>query len=704
MRHGGKAVLNGASMAANTAAAAGSSAAASSTSAVSETIQYMIGEVQVAAGGAVYVWQGELLLQDSSIDSNTASGAAGRGGGVFVDSSTLQLANTTFKDNFASAAGGAVCLGAAGDHQALKVTGGSFVGNVAGWFGGAAAGGILLPADAAAEASAAQDAAPTAASSSGQWAITMVNASLISNVAGMQGGAVACSMCDVLELKASKLQQNRAGQTGGGVSCVGCNLVSLISLEFTENEASSGGGACILAAGSGSRVAGCNFVANSATASATAAAETQVTLVAAAAADAGLSSAVTLQAEPATVGKGSAGHRGPNSLPSAQETLPACAVAGTGGGLCVGLLDSRFELAGPGSFLNNSAQFGAGLFVEACAEGSDTCPFVLQQESLHFGQVTGDALRQLRRQQKQAAGKATVAVTSDSSGGNTLQRDVYVTNASVLVAAAPGKAVTPAKATNKPAKSGRHLMQQHQQMRRALAAAVAADHSAAAAPGKHSVSSLAVAEELDATTGPAQLGLVVAFPAEAAVSEAAPQSSGAVLTSVAEGGRLQQVQLPVLDQLGEPVSADVAQQLSVQATAAFGNCTACQLTGISKVLPVNGTAMFNQLQLLAPPGSTHDVTFRLISGSRGVALPDAYQKLSVKLPSCSWGQATTAVGCYSCTSPLFTFSPETGSCSTCPQHVAYCSSTSLLPADGFYNSDLLSTYMHKCAYVRACVR
>jgi hypothetical protein len=174
--------------------------------------------------------------------------------------------------------------------------------------------------------------------------------------------------------------------------------------------------------------------------------------------------------------------------------------------------------------------------------------------------------------------------------------------------------------------------------------------------------------------------------------------------SVSDSGQIQGVALPVLDQLGGQVANDVAEQLSVQAVADFGNCTACQLGGISKVLPVNGTAKFDQLQLLARPGSNQSITFKLLSATEGVELPGSRQVVRVQLPSCRWGQATTAVGCYNCTSPLFSFSYSSSKCSICPDNAAYCSGTSLLPDSGYWNSGPLSTRMHKCPRRIACLR
>jgi hypothetical protein len=297
---------------------------------------------------------------------------------------------------------------------------------------------------------------------------------------------------------------------------------------------------------------------------------------------------------------------------------------------------------------------------------------------------------------------------------------------------------------------------QQQQQQQPKGATAAAPSLAAAAGSKPAASSQAkitaaiaagaggvgVADAIAArvATGPAKLGQIVVtgtpFPSSSAAaskgaaavsgqqkqtasvnatkkavaangSRAAADAEGdshTVEGSVSDSGQIQGVALPVLDQLGGQVANDVAEQLSVQAVADFGNCTACQLGGISKVLPVNGTAKFDQLQLLARPGSNQSITFKLLSATEGVELPGSRQVVRVQLPSCRWGQATTAVGCYNCTSPLFSFSYSSSKCSICPENAAYCSGTSLLPDSGYWNSGPLSTRMHKCPRRNACLR
>jgi predicted outer membrane repeat protein len=767
---------------------------------------------------------------------------------VFVDDSQLQLVNSSFNGNWASAAGGAVLLGPTGARQFVEAVGGSFVGNAAGHFGGAAAGGLLLPGDAAAATARARANGAAGGGSGAQtkWALLFKQTVFANNTAGRQGGALACSLCDSLQLRGSKFSRNFAAQTGGGVSCVGCARFSTERCAFDRNAAASGGGACILAAGEGSQCSGSEFFGNAAGAEAATAARSRLQRQAsAAAAIAGASSGGSIPGLPNAADTG---------LPSAQQALPACGVVGSGGGLCLGLWRTGFGLVGPSNFLNNSALFGAGLFIEACAEGPDVCPMALNPTDTQFknnvlsqdasgwaqayapgvlarrhllqgsGPVAADMATLQQQQQGRGAGSAAAAAATAGDGLGS-GADLYVTNATVLVslrqpnkaaaavegkqgvkaaaaaaaakpaaAGAAGVPKTPAAAAAKvpaatasaqPAATGaggRHLLapeQQQQQQKpagsssssKALDLAVAEQLAAETQPTQKGVSAataaaaaskpaattqakaaaaagagLGVADAIAArvATGPAKLGQIVvtgtpfassfgskkAAGASAAAAAAASkqkkagtagnaaakgtsaaanaaaetEAENAVEGSVSDTGQIQGVQLPVLDQLGGQVANDVAEQLSVQAVADFGNCTACQLGGISKVLPVNGTARFDQLQLLVRPGSNQSITFKLLSATEGVELPGGRQVVRVQLPSCHWGQATTAVGCYNCTSPLFSFSYSSNKCSICPENAAYCSGTSLLPDSGYWNSGPLSTRMHKCPRRNACLR
>jgi hypothetical protein len=174
---------------------------------------------------------------------------------------------------------------------------------------------------------------------------------------------------------------------------------------------------------------------------------------------------------------------------------------------------------------------------------------------------------------------------------------------------------------------------------------------------------------------------------------------------VRDNGQLVAVKFVVLDQLGMPVAHKVAEHVSVQATPHFGeDCKACQLSGISRVLPVNGIATFNQLSILARPGKTQTLTFELKPANADEEFPEGKQTVIVRLPRCHWGQANTDVGCYNCTAPLFSFSPDTTKCSICPDNTAKCSGTTLLPGEGYWNSGPLSTRMHKCPRRNACLR
>eukprot|EP00882_Tetradesmus_deserticola_P029678 GHRQ01033266.1.p1 GENE.GHRQ01033266.1~~GHRQ01033266.1.p1 ORF type:complete len:224 (+),score=68.62 GHRQ01033266.1:3-674(+) len=203
-------------------------------------------------------------------------------------------------------------------------------------------------------------------------------------------------------------------------------------------------------------------------------------------------------------------------------------------------------------------------------------------------------------------------------------------------------------------------------------------------------------------TGPSQLG--PAWPTSSRLSNSS--SSQLALTqdsnsTVAEGGKLGRIQLDVLDQLGSQVSNHVAEQLSV--VAKLENCSRCVVAGISKVQPSDGAAVFDSIQLLAPPGTNQSVAFTLFN-STGTRL-GVVQTVKVQLPACSWGQASKSDGCYSCSYPLFTFSnPQSSVCSICPSNTRNCSGTTLLPDQGYWQSGPLSAHMIKCPRSSACRR
>lgn len=667
--HAGSSLLKHAELAGN---GAGSSRPASS---ASGTVHYMLGDIQAAAGGAVYVWKGRLRLENTTISRNAAGGAEGRGGGVFVDDARLQLVNSSMAYNQAGAAGGAVCLGAAGSRQQLEATGSTFASNTAGRFGGAIAGGLLLPGDAAA-GTALQQGSSAPASAAGQWAISLQGSTLHNNTAGRQGGGVACNFCDSLAVTSCRLSSNRAGQTGGGISSIECGSVQLQHSMLANNTALSGAGAAILAPGQSSHTVACTFAGNNA---------------------------------------GSTAPVRGAVLPSPQRVLPACGVAGAGGGLCLGLWRAGFKLAAT-SFVGNVGAFGAGAFVQACLGGRSMCPLELEAGSVKFE----------RNQGSSSSVQAQVSATS-GTGSN-----LYVTNATVLVAGeqprwqrqaaadgaqrqhmrAPVKAGLPAvhsstrnSSTSSTSSSARTA--QLQQGRHLLAApgalhgVQAMQQLAAAALGGGNINSSGAAF----STGPALLGPVAASPVPPQMPAGARAPAALAASMNADGGGvLSSLQLPVLDQLGVAVAPAVAQQLSVEAAADFGNCTSCQLAGVRKVAPVGSAARFDELQLLARPGSSHVVSFQLLSPVPGVDFPAARQAMRVRLPTCTWGQATTAIGCYNCSAPLFTFVPGGEVCSSCPDNTAVCSGAMLLPQNGYWSSGPVSAYVHKCPNRAACIR
>ncbi|WIA09254.1 hypothetical protein OEZ85_008662 [Tetradesmus obliquus] len=369
MLHRGSSILASATLQGNIAAAATGAAAATAAA----TIYYKLGEVPTSAGGAVYAWMGALQLTRCTVSSNVAWGANGRGGGVFVHGASLQVKDTVFADNYASSAGGAVLLGPLGAHS-LKVTRSNFTGNAARQYGGALAAGLLLPGDAAAANAQAVQREPDSS-----WRLQLSGTHFASNTAGKQGGALSCSLCDSVAITGSSFTSNAAVQTGGGISCVSCQAYITDGCSFLSNQAASGAGACILAAGDGSTTSNNEFTRN--VASQAAAADASARLNAAAAAADHV--ATSHHGVPPNGNAATAAGSGITLL-SSKETLPACGVVGTGGGMCLGLWDAGFSLLGRNSFSNNSAVYGAGLFIEACPEGAEQCPLLVDVGKLVF--------------------------------------------------------------------------------------------------------------------------------------------------------------------------------------------------------------------------------------------------------------------------------------------------------------------------------
>ncbi|WIA09259.1 hypothetical protein OEZ85_008667 [Tetradesmus obliquus] len=713
MLHRGSSILASATLQGNIAAAATGAAAATAAA----TIYYKLGEVPTSAGGAVYAWMGALQLTRCTVSSNVAWGANGRGGGVFVHGASLQVKDTVFADNYASSAGGAVLLGPLGAHS-LKVTRSNFTGNAARQYGGALAAGLLLPGDAAAANAQAVQREPDSS-----WRLQLSGTHFASNTAGKQGGALACSLCDSVAITYSSFTSNAAVQTGGGISCVSCQAYFTDGCSFLSNLAASGAGACILAAGDGSTTSNNVFARNVAGQAAAADASARLNAAAAAAGNVAAS-------HHSVSAIGDAASAAATAIPmlSSRDTLPACGVVGTGGGMCLGLWDAGFSLLGRNSFSNNSAVYGAGLFIEACPEGAEQCPLLVDVGKLVFkgnalaagGAAAAAGVHQRRLLQAQGSGVSTAVVLLDAGASLGSGADVYATNATVLVkdnGAPPAAAKQPASAAAKPALEGRHLLQTSN----ATATAKQPPSKSKASEGK----ALAVAQQLATAvttpvrsgngssstqsqasrfaTGPSQLGPVQLATGRHSSSQQQQQQQlgqeqgGLVSTD----GRMVPVVLAVLDQLASQVSASVAEQLSV--VAELANCSTCMVGGISKVQPSSGAAVFDSIQLLAPPGTNQSVTYTLLNAT-GARL-GAVQSVAVRLPSCSWGQARKIDGCSNCSYPMFTFSnPQRSNCSICPANSRNCSGTTLLPDTGYWQSGPLSAHMIKCPRKAACRR
>lgn len=646
MLHEGNNSLHGTRFSSNVAAAAslaGTSNAPGDTGSGS-ALQYMLGEVSSTSGGAVYVWRGALRLQGCELLQNIAWGAVGQGGGVYVDEGELLLQSSYLQHNWAGAAGGGVCLGPRGDSW-LRVVNSTLLKNTAGQQGGAIAAGLVLGSAAGTPAALqAADRVMTGSSTgnspagrlsgSNTWQVDVTDSSLLmANVAGEQGGGLACQFCRKVVINESVLDLNIAAHAGGGVSCIGCGTVRLLNSSLTNNAAATGGGAFVIAAGPQSfaqdvlfdeNYAGSGAAAASRSFLAKAGAHAEVVAVAGIVRGNSSSASLTGSAAAFKLGARSVADR---QLPKPNQTLPACGVVGSGGGLCIGLSKAGFALQGSNRFVANAAAYGAGLYVQGCARTSVDCSLTIAPDAVNFDRdfihdVAWGLPDQLQERMLEQGlldegfflvgpaqgGKTGVSVERRSPTAAGAGPDMYVNSLKALGQAEPhphqhtGAALTAAS---------RDMAAQKGAQRAAPAAALPAanlrmatdpyqlGHLQLDAPSRGPAG-----DHSPLAAGPAPAGSASTDATGAAAAAAGdPQShstsqsipAGPVRVNSSVDGKVASVLLPVQDQLSGLVTDDVSQQLTVQATPHFSDCAACRLTGVSKVVPVNGTARFKQL-------------------------------------------------------------------------------------------------------------
>jgi hypothetical protein len=138
-------------------------------------------------------------------------------------------------------------------------------------------------------------------------------------------------------------------------------------------------------------------------------------------------------------------------------------------------------------------------------------------------------------------------------------------------------------------------------------------------------------------------------------------------------------------------------------------------------VPEGGSARFNNLQLLGPPGEKFMVYFTLqqisaTASSEQLQSPTLSpgllgalsSPLLVQLPACKAGQVVRlssqglASGCTSCSAPLFSFNPRSSACTRCPSQSLKCGGAQMLPKSGYFQWHPLSPQLLECPDARAC--
>ncbi len=197
-------------------------------------------------GGGIYLFQGTLTLNNSTLNGNSAY----HGGGMFASVfTTSTLNNVTVNGNSASVAGGGITHDPEGD---LIINNSFITGNSAGDRGGGIEGGVItLNNSVIAGNSAANDGGGINTFRN----ITLNNSTVNANGAGRRGGGISVELGGNVTLNNSTISANGARGNGGGIYHVG--TVRLFHVTVAGNVADrdfmgagSGGGIYRAAGGS----------------------------------------------------------------------------------------------------------------------------------------------------------------------------------------------------------------------------------------------------------------------------------------------------------------------------------------------------------------------------------------------------------------------------------------------------------------------
>ena len=186
------------------------------------------GYAQDTNGGGVYILTGTVMVRESQVLSNTATGSYpnGRGGGVYVQNGTVALSASNFQGNSASRGGGVSVA-----NGTVTLTGNTFQSNSAASGGYDLGGGVYVR----------------------EGTVTLTGNTFQSNSADEYGGGVSVETYGkdysegIVTLAGNTFQSNSAGERGGGVhmerECYwGCDTITLSGNTFHGNSACDDGG------------------------------------------------------------------------------------------------------------------------------------------------------------------------------------------------------------------------------------------------------------------------------------------------------------------------------------------------------------------------------------------------------------------------------------------------------------------------------
>jgi hypothetical protein len=169
----------------------------------------LISNTAASSGGGIFVASGEVQLRANSIISNSA----GEGGGMFIGEPEADVYIVTGQDNFFRQNSAVRGGGLYNNGRAVLLSGGAFISNTA----SAAGGGLFI---------------------SPGGVISLTNSAAIANLAGQDGGAIHNS--GLISISNTTVSGNSASGMGGGIA--NFDMVNLVNTTLSFNASADGAG------------------------------------------------------------------------------------------------------------------------------------------------------------------------------------------------------------------------------------------------------------------------------------------------------------------------------------------------------------------------------------------------------------------------------------------------------------------------------